>query len=135
MLGLYLSTHIIGHNSCKTLSILKKLTLKKLAKFFEKKKVKTQYKKSNIKTLAEAGTWTQDLSHSKQMCYIAPPSQPRAMLVVKLFNGFHAMGRHVNRQTRICRPHISNKFFLKNIFTCTDNYIWQFLIFALVFTA
>ena len=76
MLGLYLFTLIIGHKSCKTLSILNKLTLKKKLQYipinnvFLDKKVKTQqqqYKKSNIKTLAGAGDLTRDLLHPKRM--------------------------------------------------------------------
>ena len=74
MLGLYL---IIGHKSCNMLSILNKLTLQKKSQnvktnyVFLNKKVKAQQqnKKSNVKILAEAGNWTQNLSHPKQMCY------------------------------------------------------------------
>jgi len=39
-----------------------------------------------------------------------PQSQLRVSIVVKLFNCFDAMGRNVNKQSRICGPHIINKF-------------------------
>jgi len=39
----------------------------------------------------------------------APPSQLRVTIEVKLFNCFDAMGRNVNKQSRICGPHIFNK--------------------------
>jgi len=38
-----------------------------------------------------------------------PPSQLRVTIEVKLFNCFDAMGRNVNKQSRICGPHIFNK--------------------------
>jgi len=76
------------------------------------KKIKTQQenKKSNIETLAGTRILTRDLSHSKRMRNLAPPSQLRVRTVVKLFNSFDAMGRNVKTQSRICGPHISNKF-------------------------
>jgi len=40
------------------------------------------------------------------------------------------MGQIVNKQTRICEPHILNTVIFWNIFTCMNNYIWQFLIFT-----
>jgi len=50
-------------------------------------------------------------------------------IVVKLVYCFDAMGRNVNKQSRIWGPQIFNKFILFcNIFTCMDNFIWQFLI-------
>jgi len=76
--SLRLYTLIISHKSSNMLRILNKLTLyKELQTFvtnnvFWDKKVKTQQqqnKKSNIKTLAEAGDWTRDLSHPKRIRY------------------------------------------------------------------
>jgi len=134
MLGLYLYTLIISHKSSNMLRILNKLTLfKKLQTFvtnnvFLDKKVKTQQqqnKKSNIKTLARAGDWTQDLLHPKRMRYqVAPPSLLRVSIVVKLFNCFDAMGRNVNKQSQICGPDIFNKFiFSCNICACMKLYL------------
>ena len=40
------------------------------------------------------------------------------------------MGRNVNKQSQICGPDIFNKYIFCNIFTCMNNYIWQFLIFT-----
>jgi len=41
------------------------------------------------------------------------------------------MGRNVNKQSQVCGPDIFNKYiFFCIIFTCMDNYIWQFLIFT-----
>ena len=58
----------------------------------------------------------------------APPSQLRVSIVVKLFNRFDAIGRNLNKQSRICGTHFFNEFiFFCNIFTCKDNCIWQFL--------
>ena len=64
------------------------------------KTVKTQQqqnKKSNIRTLVGAVT-------------TATPSQLRVLIVVKPFNCFDAMGRHVNKQSQICGPDIFNKY-------------------------
>ena len=81
---------------------------------FLDKKVKTQpqqNKKSNIKTLAGAGNWTQS------ECFTtAPPSQLRVTIVVKPFNCFDAMGRNVNKQSQICGPDIFNKYIFSVIF-------------------
>ena len=42
-----------------------------------------------------------------------PPSQVKVWNTVKLFNCFNAIGHNVNKQSRICRPHIFNiHFFL-----------------------
>jgi len=46
----------------------------------------------------------------------APPSQPRVLIINKLFNCFDAMGRNVNKQSRICGPDIFNKFNFSVIF-------------------
>jgi len=80
--------------------------------------------KSNIKT----GT-----SCTQSGCVTtAPASQLSVTIVVKLFNCFDAMGRNVNKQSRICRLQIFNKFIFSviHIFTCMNNYIWQFVIFT-----
>ena len=69
-----------------------------------------QNKKSNIKTLARSG-FEPGTSRSQSGCITtAPPSQLKVTIVVKLFKCFDAMGRNVNKQSRICRPHIFNKF-------------------------
>ena len=72
MLGLYLYTLIIGHKSCKMLSILNKLTLQKeLTNFVtkgvfldKKRKINNNKsnKKSNIKSLAGDGHRTGPLA-------------------------------------------------------------------------
>ena len=129
MLGLYLYTLKIGQKSCNMLSILKKLLLQKelqtlwqIMYFWTKSKnsSSTKQKKSNIKTLAGAGNWTRDLLHPKRCVTTAPPSQLRVSIVVKLFKCFDAMGRNVNKQSRICGPHIFNKF----IFFCNILHAW-----------
>jgi len=54
---------------------------------------------------------------------------------VKLFNCFNIMDRNINKQSQMCGPQFST-FFFCFILTCTDNNIWQFLIFmGVVFTA
>jgi len=40
----------------------------------------------------------------------APPSQQRVSIVVMLFICFDAMGWNVKKQSRICGPHIYNKY-------------------------
>jgi len=125
MLGLYLYTLIIGHNSCNIISILNELPLqKKLHNFvtnnvFLDKEVETQQqqneKKSNIKPLPEPWIKTGS-SHTQSGCVASAPShQLRLSIVVKLFNCFDAIGWNAYKQSRICGPHIFNKvfFFLK----------------------
>ena len=46
----------------------------------------------------------------------APPSQLRLSIVVKLFNCFDAMGRNVNKQSRICGPYIFKFFSFSVVF-------------------
>ena len=46
----------------------------------------------------------------------APPSQLKVKIVVRLFNCFDAMGRNVNKQTRLCGPDIFNKYMFSVIF-------------------
>jgi len=46
----------------------------------------------------------------------APPSQLRVTIVVKLFNCFDATGRNVNKQSRICEPHIFQKVIFSVMF-------------------
>jgi len=139
MLGLYLYTLIIGHQSCNMLSILLKYHCKRnceilwqLMCFGTKSKnttTTTKQKKLNIKTLTGAGNWTRDLLHPKRMRYhCTTDSTENLSIVVKLFNCFDAMGRNVNKQSRICGPHIFNKCIFCNILTCMNNHIWQFLI-------
>jgi len=62
----------------------------------------------------------------------APPSQLRVMIVVKLFDCFDAaVGRNINKRSRICGPPIVIKLIFSVILlTCMDNYIWQFLIYT-----
>ena len=56
-------------------------------------------------------------SHTQSGCVTsAPPSQLRVTFVVKLFNYFDAIGGKVNKQSRICGPHIYNKFIFSVIF-------------------
>ena len=70
------------------------------------KNTTTTKQKMKHKTLAGAGNETQDLS----------TSQLRVTIVVKLFNLLDAIGRTVNKQSRICGPHIFNKFVFSVIF-------------------
>jgi len=42
--------------------------------------------------------------------------QLRVTIVVKLFNCFDAMDRNLNKQSRICGPHIFNKFIFMQYF-------------------
>ena len=99
------------------------------------KKVKAQQqqnnKTSNIKPLPELGI-EPGTSCTQSWCVTtAPPSQLRVSIVVKPFNFFDAMGRNVNKQSQICGPDIFNKYICFCIvFTCTNNYIWQFLKFT-----
>ena len=123
MFGLYLYTLIIGHKSCNTLSILNKILLQKNLQnfvtnnvFFDKKKIKTQQqnRKSNIKNPC----WSRELS-LEPLAYVtsAPLNQLRVTIVVELLNYSNAMGRNINKQSRICGQHIYNKFiFFCNIF-------------------
>jgi len=94
----------------------------------------TQIKHKNPCRRRES-TW--DLLHQSGCVTSAPRSQIRVTIVIKLFNCFDAMGRNVNKQSRIGGPHIFNKFiFFCRIISCMDNHIWQFFIFAEVcFTA
>jgi len=123
MQGLYLYTLIISHKSGKMLSILNKLTLlKDLQNFVTNnvygQKVKTQQQKwkSNIKTLAGARNWNRDLFTQSWCVTTTPQSQLRVSIVNKLFNCFDAMGRNVNKQSRICWPDIFNKFIFMSYF-------------------
>ena len=131
MLGLYLYTLIIGHKSCNMLSILNKLILlKELQTFvinnvFLDQKVKTQQqqnKKSNIKTLAGAGDWTRDLLHPKRMRFHCTTESTESST---------QWGRNVKKNKAKCAVQtFSTNTFFWNIFTCMNNYIWQFLIFT-----
>ena len=121
MLGL--DTLIICHKSCSMLSILNKLTLHKELRYFVTnhvfldKKVKTQ-KPPNRKSkpLPEPGIEPETSRTQSGNVTSAPPSQLRISIVVKLFNDFDAMGRNLKKQSRICGPHILNKFICSVIF-------------------
>jgi len=121
MLRLYLYILIIGHKFCNMLSILNKLPLR-IANvvpnnvFLTKSKnTSTTKQKSNIKTLAGAGNWTREPCTQSGCCTTAPPIQLTISIIVQLFNCFDAMGWNVNKQSRICGPHIFNKFIFKSI--------------------
>ena len=60
------------------------------------------------------------ISHKSGCVTTAPPSPLRVMIVVKLFNCFHAMGRNFNKQNRICGPYIFYEF----IFFCYIVHAW-----------
>ena len=114
-------TLIIVHKSCNISGILNKLTLQKELQNYVTKncvsgqKVKTQQqqnKTSNIKKLAGAKNWTRDLSHPKRMRYLCTTES----IVVKLFNCFDAMGRNLNKLSRICGPYIFKFFFFSVVF-------------------
>jgi len=106
------------------LSVLNKLTLVQgIAKVCDKKgvfwtKVKTQQQQNNqtLKPLPEPGIEPGTSCTQSGCVTTAPPSQLRVLIVVQLFNCFDAMGRNVNKQSRICRPHIFNKFMFSVIF-------------------
>jgi len=127
MLLLYLYTLIICHKSCNMLSILNKLTLQKevqLCKilwqticFWQKVKTTTttKQKKSNRKNSLLVPGIELGNSCTQSGCVTnVPTSQLRILIVVKLLNCFDVMGRNVNQQTQLCRPHIFYKcIFLK----------------------
>jgi len=122
---LYLYTLIIGHKSCIMLSLVNKLTLNKklqnlvTTNVFFGQKVKTQQqqnKKSNIKTLAGPGIKPGTSCTQSGCVTTAPPSQLNVSIVYQLFNCCDAMSRNVNKQSRICGPHIFNKFIFSLIF-------------------
>jgi len=62
--------------------------------------------KSNINTLAGDGNWTLKLSHPKRIRYLCTTELTESIDCSQLFNCFDAMGRNVNKQSRICGPHI-----------------------------
>jgi len=112
--------------------------LRQIMCFGQKVKTQQQIKKSNIKPLPEPGF---EFGTSRTQCGCvtsAPPSQLKvSIVVVKLFNHFDAMGRCVNKQSRICGPRICNKvLFSVKIVIFMDIYIWQVPMFTgLAFTA
>jgi len=123
MLGLYLYTLVIGHKSCNRLSILNKLTLQKelqnvwqIMCFGAKSKNSTTIQKIKPNIPCRSRELNRDLLHPKRMRYHCTLSQLRVAIVVKLFNCFDAMGWNVNKQSRICGPHIFNKFIFSVIF-------------------
>ena len=122
MLGLYFYTPLIGHNSYYLLSILNKLTLlKKLqtvltnSVFLDKKKKQLQLQQK-IKPLPKPGIEHGTSCTQSGRVSSVPPSQLRVTIVFKLFNCLDAIGRNVNKQTRICGPRIFNKFTFSVIF-------------------
>jgi len=143
MLGLYFYILIIGRKYCNMLNILNKLTLQKELQncvinkcvFRQKVKAQQQNKTQTQKLLQEPGIEPGTFCTQSGCVTTALPSQLRISILVKLFNCFVAIDQNVNKQSRICGPHIFNIFFC-NIFTCINNYIWQILIFTGVcFTA
>jgi len=123
MLCLYLYTLIIGHTSCnKKLSILNKLKLQKKLQILWQticfwKKVKTTIEKNQTyKPFWEPGIERGTSRIQSGWVTSALPSQLRVKIVVKLFNCFDAMGRNVNKRSRLCGPHIINKFIFSVIF-------------------
>ena len=116
ILGLYLYALLIGHKYCNMLSILNKLTLQKILQIFGTnnvvldKKVKTQQQQnrtSNIKTLAGSGNWTRDISHPKQVRYLWTTESAESNDYRQCF--LNVSMRNVDKQNRICGPHIFNK--------------------------
>ena len=137
MLGLYLYTLILGHKSCNMLNLFIKLTLQKELQSFVTNNVlwtknnnTTTTTKMKHKNLLEPGI-EPETSCTPSRCLTPAPQSQLKLLVVKLFNCFDAMGWNINKQSRICRPHIFHQiYFFCNIFTCMAIYIWQFLIFT-----
>jgi len=85
--------------------------------FWTKKKThnsKTKQTDTQKKTLPEAGIEPGTSSTQSGCVTSAPPSPLRVTIVVKLFKFFDVMVRNVNKQSRICGPHIFNKV----IFVC-----------------
>jgi len=125
MLGLNLYALIIGHKSCNMLSILNKLKLQtKLQNlvtnnvFWTKSKNTTTIKQKikHKNPLPEPGIEHGTSCTPSGCVTTTPPSQLNVSIVDKLFNCFDAMGRNVNKQSRICGPHIFNKFIVSVIF-------------------
>jgi len=121
-------TLLIGHKSCN-MSLFQKESQYFVTnnEVFDKKykhnnnKTKNQIKKS----LAEAGIEPGTSGTQGGCVTTAPPNKLGELIVVKQFNCFDAMGRHVNKQSQIC-----NICFSCNILTCMNNYIYQFHIFT-----
>ena len=125
MLGHFLYTllHVIGHKSCNMLSILNKLTLQKELPnvvtnnaLLGKQSKNTTVNKTKLKHENRCRSGELNLGPhpptSDALSTTAPPSQLRVTNVVKLLNCFVAMGQNVNKQNRICGPHIFNKFII-----------------------
>jgi len=82
-----------------------------MVRFFTKNENPTTTKQKNQtwKPMPEPGI-EPGTSCTESGCFTtAPPRQLRISIVVKLFYCFDAMGRNVNKQRRICGPHIFNK--------------------------
>jgi len=94
---MYMYTLIIGNTSCKNIQTYKPLPVSGI-----------EPGTSRI----QSGGVTSALT-----------SQLRVTIAVKLFNCFDAMGRNVNIQSRICGPHIFNKFLFsdKNAYSGPQN--------------
>jgi len=120
MLGLYLYSLIIGHKSCNVLSMLNKLSLQRelqnVVTMDKRKNTTTTKQKIKQKPLPEPGIEPGTSCTQSGCITTAPPSQLRLSIVVKLFNCFDTMGRNINKQSRICGPHIFNKFIFSVIF-------------------
>ena len=58
--------------------------------------------------LNSAKNRTQDLSHPCRMCYLWATDSTE-LIVIKLLNCLHAIGRNLNKQSQVCGPHIFNK--------------------------
>ena len=121
MLGMYLYTLIIGHKSCnkytKKINIAKEFTKfceKQYVVFGQKVKhkqiIKKNKKKTNKQPLPEPSIKPRTSCTQSGCITTATPSLLRVSFVVKLFNWLYAMGRNVNKQSRICDQHTFNKF-------------------------
>jgi len=106
---------MICDHSINELTLQKKLQTIVTNNVFYDKKVKTQQQqntKLNKKNLVRAGNQTWELSHPSRMRYLWTTESTECINCCKVFfNCFNAMGRNVNKLSRICGPHIFNKLF------------------------
>jgi len=110
MLGLYLYTLTLSYSFCSMLSIRNELTLQK------------ELPKLHVNNIFALQSEALPLSHWVKWSI---------SIESKLFNYLNLIVENINKQSHICGPHFINKItFFCNISTCTDNYIWQFLILA-----
>ena len=76
-----------------------------------------QNTKPNIQIFVGTGPIEAGTSRAQVGCVTSgQTSQLKVTIVVKLFNCFNAMCRNVNKQSRICGPHIFNKVIFSIIF-------------------